>query len=117
MLLKKIHHLIKSEIKKFYNIVEKINKLSFEVENLKQENIKFKKDIEALQNIIIEKENIIHDMNKKFENQNKLFINDLALIVNAMKDLYTGYNSLISIVKNASNLSYYDNSDDEEEYH
>lgn len=127
MLLKKIHLLINNKInfildikKDILDIKKGIDSMSEILCFLLKENTKLKQDLDALQNLLQEKEDIINKLDLKIEEKNKLLIKDISLLVNAIKDLYLGYQSLVYSLNTKDNLynEFNDDDDDEDkEYH
>lgn len=115
MLLKKIHLLINDKIDFILNIKKDINNISEMLCYLIEENNKLKKDLDALQNLLQEKEDIINNLDLKIEEKNKLLFKDMSLLVNAIKDLYLGYQSLAYLLNNKNSFNHYDDNDEDDE--
>ena len=127
MLLKKIHLLINNKINFILDIKKDILDIKKGIDNMSEilcfllkENTKLKQDLDALQNLLQEKEDIINKLDLKIEEKNKLLIKDISLLVNAIKDLYLGYQSLVYSLNANDNIynEFNDDDDDEDkEYH
>lgn len=127
MLLKKIHLLINNKINFILDIKKDILDIKNGIDSMSEilcfllkENTKLKQDLDALQNLLQEKEDIINKLDLKIEEKNKLLIKDISLLVNAIKDLYLGYQSLVYSLNANDNIynEFNDDDDDEDkEYH